>query len=63
MLGKKPLPQSDVPPSGPFGPESKTTKPGKFWLSLPRPYVSQAPMLGRPMNGEPVLRKICAGRD
>ena len=43
-----PLHQLEFPPLGPFLPELNTTNPGRFWDSLPNPYVAHAPMLGRP---------------
>ena len=36
-VGKKPLPQFELPPLGPFVPVLNTTKPGRFCDSLPRP--------------------------
>ena len=45
----------------PLPSEVSTTKPGNSSASLPRPYVSHAPMLGRPGMVEPVLKKQCAG--
>ena len=36
-VGRKPLPQFELPPLGPFLPVLKTTKPGRFCDSLPRP--------------------------
>ena len=41
-----------MPPWG-MPPPPVTTKPGKLLFSLPRPYVTQAPMLGKPANGSP----------
>ena len=51
-MGKKPLAHSDAPPRGPRGPDCRTTKPGRFCDSLPRPYVTQAPIAGRPGRGK-----------
>ena len=39
----------------------KTTNAGKSLLSLPRPYVTQEPMLGRPASWKPVWQKVTAG--
>ena len=36
-VGRKPLPQQLLPPSGSFWPETSTTKPGRSRFSLPRP--------------------------
>src|SRR6185369_5289908 len=60
-VGRKPQPQFELPPLGPFLPELKTTKPGRSRDSLPRPYVTHAPMLGRPNCWAPVFIMICAG--
>src|SRR6185436_15706925 len=60
-VGRKPQPQFELPPLGPFLPELKTTKPGRSRDSLPRPYVTHAPMLGRPNCCAPVFIMICAG--
>ena len=38
MVGRKPLPQQLLPPSGLFCPEMSTTNAGRSLLSLPRPY-------------------------
>src|SRR5206468_3473195 len=38
-----------------------TTKPGSVCESLPIPYVTHAPMLGRPNCPEPVFMKSLAG--
>ena len=38
-----------------------TTKAGRSWFSLPRPYETQAPMLGRPASWAPVWKKVTAG--
>ncbi len=43
----KPLEKFDAPPLVPL-PELSTTKPGKFFDSLPNPYTVQAPSVGRP---------------
>src|SRR4051812_28235458 len=51
-----PLAQFAAPPRGPSGPDWRTTNPGRSRLSLPRPYVAHAPMLGRPGWAEPVLK-------
>ena len=45
--GRKPLDQFDVPPLVPT-PEPSTTNPGRFCDSLPSPYSTHAPMVGRP---------------
>ena len=50
--GRNPLPIMLMPPWG-IPPPPVTTKPGKLLFSLPRPYVTQAPMLGKPANGSP----------
>src|SRR5262249_32837826 len=60
-LGRNPDAYRAAPPRGPRGPDCNTTNPGRLSLSLPRPYVSHAPMLGRPNCGEPVLTKHFAG--
>ena len=41
--------------------EVSTTNPGKSAASLPRPYVTHAPMLGRPAICEPVFMNMWAG--
>src|SRR5436309_1207668 len=60
-----PLDQHDAPPCMPgFQPrlvECSTTNPGSPFASLPKPYVTQLPMLGRPGRPEPVLMKSSAG--
>jgi hypothetical protein len=60
-VGRKPLPQLELPPLGPLLPELKTTKPGRSCDSLPRPYVTHEPMLGRPNCCVPVDMNSCAG--
>src|SRR4051812_15448300 len=60
-VGRKPLPYSGAPPRGPRGPDCSTTKPGRSFAVLPRPYVAHAPMLGRPAWGLPVLTNSFAG--
>src|ERR1051325_7996540 len=45
--GRKPLDQIEVPPLVPT-PDPSTTNPGKFCDSLPSPYSTHAPMVGRP---------------
>ena len=45
MPGRKLLLQSWGPTTG--LPGQSTTKPGRFWFSVPRPKVSQEPRLGR----------------
>ena len=60
-VGRKPEPQQLFPPSGAFSPETSTTKPGRSRFSLPSPYVSHAPIDGRPTIWWPVFMKICAG--
>ncbi len=42
-------------------PDDRTTNPGRSDDSLPSPYVTHDPMLGRPGSGDPVLTKIWAG--
>ena len=41
--------------------EVNTTKPGRFSLSLPNPYNTHEPMLGRPLMSVPVFINVCAG--
>ncbi len=60
-VGRKPLPQFELPPLGPFLPELNTTKPGSSCDSLPNPYTAQEPKLGRPNNCEPVFIMIWPG--
>src|SRR3954468_555437 len=57
MLGKKPAPQFCAYPLGSPRPSVSymTTNAGRFWLSLPNPYVTQLPMHGKPMRVMPVL--------
>ena len=43
------------------GSEVITTKPGRSAFSLPRPYVTHEPMLGRPGIDVPVFITVCAG--
>ena len=45
----------------PLPSEVSTTKPGNSSASLPSPYVTHAPMLGRPAICEPVFMNMCAG--
>src|SRR5713226_4003202 len=45
--GKNPLDQFEAPPLVPL-PELSTTKAGRFRDSLPKPYVTHAPIEGRP---------------
>ncbi len=59
--GRNPLPQLTAPPRGPLGPDWRTTKPGRSFASLPIPYVTHDPMLGRPNCCEPVLANSFAG--
>ena len=54
--GRKPLLKQSIPPGG-IRPPLSTTNPGKSWHSLPSPYVTQAPWLGRPWSPLPVWRK------
>src|SRR5215207_602893 len=61
VVGKKPLPQLTAPPRGPRGPDCNTTKPGESCDSLPNPYVTHEPMLGRPNCPEPVFMNNLAG--
>src|SRR4051812_168999 len=37
VVGRKPLPQLELPPDGPLLPVLNTTKPGRSFASLPRP--------------------------
>ena len=37
------------------GPGPIAMKPGRFWFSVPRPYVTQAPRLGRVATRSPVF--------
>src|SRR5437764_9528957 len=46
--GRNPQPQLDAPPLVPLMPVEKTTNAGNSADSLPRPYVTHAPKLGRP---------------
>ena len=62
MLGRNPLFHCRAaigwlcdPPS-----EVSTTKPGRSSDSLPSPYSSHDPMLGRPGSRKPVFMKVCA---
>src|SRR5213075_1888669 len=59
--GKNPLPHTLLPASGNFPPDVSTTKPGRFWFSVPNPYVTQAPILGLPSRCDPVCISNCAG--
>ncbi len=61
IVGKKALPQSEAPPSGAAVPDTKTTKLGRSRFSVPSPYDSHEPMLGRPSRAEPVWTNNCAG--
>ncbi len=46
------------------GPDTATTKPGRFLLSLPRPYRNHEPMLGRKRGNRAVVhRGTGLGRD
>ena len=38
-----------------------TMKPGRFWFSLPRPYVSHDPMLGRMSRASPQFMRRSEG--
>src|ERR1051325_9295497 len=49
------------PASGFLPPDVSTTNPGRLLFSLPNPYVTQEPMLGRPNLGLPVCSNNCAG--
>jgi len=49
------------PARGPRGPDCSTTNPGRSSASLPKPYVTHDPILGRPGCGAPVFTKILAG--
>src|SRR5881394_3479171 len=51
----KPAPQLRGPLNGCAGLSVMTTKAGRFWLSVPRPYVVHAPSDGRPARTEPVF--------
>src|SRR6185295_13231213 len=59
--GRNPAPQLEDPPLVPLPPVLNTTKEGRSEDSLPKPYVAQAPTLGRPNICAPVFMKICAG--
>src|SRR6185295_17905095 len=61
MVGKKPLPQQALPPSGFALPESRTTYAGRSLFSLPMPYESHDPNAGRPGIWKPVAWNTCAG--
>src|SRR5687767_13848743 len=61
LVGRKPLDQLAAPPRGPRGPDWRTTKPGRSAESEPMPYVTHAPMLGRPEIVVPVFMKSLAG--
>jgi hypothetical protein len=41
--------------------DTSTAKAGRSWLTLPKPYATHAPMLGRPASCEPVCTKVIAG--
>src|SRR5262245_51591954 len=58
---RKPLPQALLPALGSTPPETRTMKPGRSLLSLPRPYVTHDPADGRPWLGEPVYNSSSAG--
>src|SRR6185437_16033490 len=54
VAGSQALPQFLGPPTG--SPASFiTTNAGRSWFSVPRPYVTQAPRLGRPARMLPVF--------
>lgn len=63
MLGKKPEPQFDAFPFGRPRPSVSyiVTNPGRLLFSLPRPYVTQEPMQGKPIRDMPVLIMNRAG--
>ncbi len=60
-VGRKPEPQFEAPPLGPFDPVLNTTKPGRSRDSVPSPYKVHAPKLGRPKIWDPVLIRIWPG--
>ena len=59
--GRNPLPHSRSYTWLPPRLETMTTKVGRSWFMLPRPYDSHAPTLGRPANWLPVCRKVMPG--
>src|SRR5687768_15048301 len=59
--GRKPLLQRLLPPVGSVPPETRTTKPGRSWLSEPRPQVTHEPIDALPARAEPVYSIISAG--
>src|SRR5262249_4706214 len=63
MPGRKPAPQFEAWPFGRPRPSVSymVTNAGRFWLSLPRPYVTHEPTHGKPMRLMPVLVWNSAG--
>src|SRR5437763_1595795 len=63
MPGRKPAPQFWAWPLGRPRPSVSyiVTNAGRFWLSLPRPYVTQAPTQGKPIRLMPALIWNSAG--
>ena len=59
--GRKPLVQLDAPPFGPPRPSLNTTNAGNDSVSQPRPYDTQLPTDGKPLNSKPLLAKNNAG--
>ena len=53
--GMKPVPQLRQPPAGSSASSARTTKPGRFSPTLPRPYSAHAPNDGRPGSRLPVF--------
>src|SRR5436305_14075389 len=51
----KPAPQLRGPLIGVAAVSVRTTKAGRFWFSVPSPYVTHAPSDGRPARTEPVF--------
>src|SRR5688500_10037904 len=51
----KPAPQLRGPLMGEVFESVRTQKAGRFWFSVPRPYVTHAPSDGRPARTEPVF--------
>src|ERR687895_2828897 len=51
----KPAPQLRGPLMGEVFESVRTQKAGRFWFSVPSPYVTHAPSDGRPARTEPVF--------
>ena len=60
-VGRKPDPQHELPPLGPFCPLENTTNAGRSRDSFPSPYTVHAPIDGRPNCIVPVFISSCAG--